>query len=280
MLRDRRGDLARCARLLDAEERELVRDRRLEATAVAAGALAAADLLDRRLALERHDRLVLAHERDGERAAREAVAAVAAATAAAARCRCVDSATCSACASRAGRSDRRCRSSRYATSARVPSGETAMPRGSRPSAVRHFSLPVAVSNATSVRSAIVVTITVLRSGDSAMPYGSAGVLHERGDLELVADLDDRDAIRRRDRRRTPACRPGRTPAGRRSCRSRPARSPCRPCRSGSAGRCRRRSRARRRRRPRCASRRDTPPCARGGLRAAERTAEQLKARGD
>src|SRR5262249_2623395 len=79
MLPDRRGGLVRAV-LAEAEERELVRDRRLEAAAVAALVATGRDL-DRRLALERHDRLMLAHERHRERATREAVTIGAAMTA-------------------------------------------------------------------------------------------------------------------------------------------------------------------------------------------------------
>ncbi len=58
-----------------------MRDRGLESAAVAAGVAAACDL-HRCLALERHDRLAIAHERHCERAARERLSGIATATAA------------------------------------------------------------------------------------------------------------------------------------------------------------------------------------------------------
>src|SRR5690606_7344492 len=77
VLPDRRDDLVR-ALARRAEERELVRDRRLETAAVAAGALARAGRLDRRLALERHHGLLIAEKQRGECTARERVRTVAA----------------------------------------------------------------------------------------------------------------------------------------------------------------------------------------------------------
>ncbi len=85
MLRDRRRGLHR-ALAGDRQERELVRDGRLEAAAVAAGVAAVRDLHGR-LALERDHRFVLAEERHGERRTREVVTIVAAMATPARRCR-------------------------------------------------------------------------------------------------------------------------------------------------------------------------------------------------
>src|SRR4051794_31348802 len=77
VLADRRGRLLGGV-AAEPEERELVDERRLAAAAVAPRALGTVVVLHRRLALERHDRLLGAEEGHRERGARKAIAVVAA----------------------------------------------------------------------------------------------------------------------------------------------------------------------------------------------------------
>ncbi len=173
VLRDRRGGLHGPV-AIEAEERELVRDRWLEATTVAARVPAHRDLHGG-LALERNDRLVITHERDRERGAREALAVGSAAAAAAAgrgrgRQRDMLGGVGLEQVDLIDRAGLEIRDQRARAVGRDREPTRLVPQGGPPALLAGSGV---VRDQGTVGD--VVTITVLRSGDSAIPKGSTGV---------------------------------------------------------------------------------------------------------